>query len=223
MTKVIIQGVGWVYLQVVLDWFTKKITGCSLSFTSKSGDWLDAFPKNPTLLENSAFSPKENLPLAENSQFPLGIRDSLKGNLYLVSDNGSQPTSLKFMQACKDLGIKQIFTSPLEADQPQADYNKPKANADTVCQRQIRLRRKRVRRTLKEDLIWIKEFTPPEELRQDLERWIHNYSARGRSTSGGNAVYPHFSLNYKTPLQIEEDYYRLGREEKVLETQQIFV
>ena len=127
--------------------------------------------------------------------------NALDNPLYLVSDNGSQPALIRFIQACKDLSIEQIFTSPLEADQPQADYNKPKANADTVCQRQIRLRRKRVRRTLKEDLIWIKEFTPPEELRQDLERWIHNYSARGRSTFGGNAVYPHFSLNYRTPLQ----------------------
>ena len=85
------------------------------------------------------------------------------------------------MKTCKDLNIKQIFTS----------YNNPKGNADT----------ERVIRTLKEDLIWIKEFTSPEELRQDLERWIHNYSARGRSTSGGNAIYPHSSLNYKTPLQ----------------------
>jgi len=86
MTKILIQNAGWMYLQLVLDWFTKKIVGYSLSFTSKTGDWLDAFPKDPTLLENSAFSPKENLPLAENSQFPMGIRDSLKENLYLVSD-----------------------------------------------------------------------------------------------------------------------------------------
>lgn len=39
----------------------------------------------------------------------------------LVSDNGSQSTSIKFMQVCKDLNIKQIFTS----------YNNPKGNADT--------------------------------------------------------------------------------------------
>jgi len=125
------------------------------------------------------------------------------------------------MQACKDLNIKQIFTSPIEADQPRADYNNPKGNADTVCQRQIHLRGKRVIRTLKEDLIWIKEFTSPQELKQDLERWIYNYSAKGRSTSGGNAIYPHSSLNYRTPLQFEEDYYK--SEVKELETQQIFV
>ncbi len=113
MTKILIQNTGWVYLQVVLDWYTKKITGYSLSFTSKTG--------------------------------------------------------LKFMQARKDSGIKQIFTSPLEANQPQADYNNPKGNADTVCQRQIRLRRKRVIRTLKEDLIWIRESHSVEESRQNLK------------------------------------------------------
>ncbi|MCD6134071.1 MAG: DDE-type integrase/transposase/recombinase [Candidatus Omnitrophica bacterium] len=187
MTKILIQDTGWVYLQVVLDWYTKKITGYSLSFTSKTGDWLDAL--------NSGL----------NNQFPFGIRDTLKGEcLYLVSDNGSQPTSLKFMQACKDSGIKQIFTS----------YNNPKGNADTVCQRQIRLRRKRVIRTLKEDLIWIRESHSVEELRQNLKVWIGNY----------NAVYPHSSLNYKTPLQYEEDYYRYRLDAKQKpETQQIFV
>ena len=157
MTKILIQNTGWVYLQVVLDWYTKKITGYSLSFTSKTGDWLDAL--------NSGL----------NNQFPFGIRDTLKGEyLYLVSDNGSQPTSLKFMQACKDSGIKQIFTS----------YNNPKGNADT----------ERVIKTLKEDLIWIREFHSVEELRQNLKVWIGNY----------NAVYPHSSLNYKTPLQYPE-------------------
>ena len=65
-------------------------------------------------------------------------------------------------------------------------------------------------RTLKEDLIWTKEFTSPQELKQDLERWIHNY----------NVIYPHSSLNYKTSLQFEEDHY--NSEVKEVETQQIF-
>lgn len=172
-TKILIQNTGWIYLHIVLDWFTKKIIGYSLSFTSKTIDWLNAL--------NSAL----------NNQFPQGIKDTLENPLYLISDNGSQPTSIRFMQACKNLGIKQIFTS----------YNNPKGNADT----------ERVLRTLKEDLIWIKEFSSAEELRQDLKRWVYNY----------NAIYPHSSLNYKTPLQFEEDYYRAGV--KKLETQQIFV
>jgi len=173
MTKILIQGIGWVYLHIVLDWFTKKIVGYNLSFTSRTIDWLNA------------------LNTGLNNQFPYGIRDTLNGTLYLVSDNGSQPTSIKFMQACKDLNIKQIFTS----------YNNPKGNADT----------ERVLRTLKEDLIWIKEFTSPGELWQDLEKWIYSY----------NTIYPHSSLNYKTPLQFEEDYYRDANRQS--ETQQIFV
>lgn len=167
MTKILIQGIGWVYLQIVLDWFTKKIVGYSLSFTSKTCDWLNA------------------LDFVLNNQFPLGIKDVLDTPLYLVSDNGSQPTSIKFIQACKDLSIKQIFTS----------YNNPKGNADT----------ERVLRTLKEDLIWIKEFTSFEDLREDLEKWIYNY----------NAIYPHSALNYKTPLQFEDDYYGLDTKQKL--------
>ena len=38
MTKILIPAAGWVYLHIVLDWYTKKIAGCSLSFTSKTGD-----------------------------------------------------------------------------------------------------------------------------------------------------------------------------------------
>ena len=53
--------------------------------------------------------------------------------LKLISDNGSQPTSLSFMKACSDPGIQQIFTS----------YNNLKGNADT----------EKMIRTMKEDLL----------------------------------------------------------------------
>ena len=76
-----------------------------------------------------------------------------------------------------------------------------KGNADT----------ERVIRTLKEDLIWTREFTSFRELEQALETWIYNY----------NTVYPHSSLNYKTPLQFEEDYYKLNSF-KITKIQQIF-
>jgi transposase-like protein len=38
MTKILIPAVGWVYFQVVLERFAKKIVGYSLSFTSKACD-----------------------------------------------------------------------------------------------------------------------------------------------------------------------------------------
>jgi putative transposase len=154
MTKVMVSHWGWLYLHIVLDWYTKKIVGYNLSWQSKTRDWLDG-------LEN-----------AVNMQFPEGIR--AKQQLFLVSDNGSQPTSVRFMAACNVLDIKQIFAS----------YDNPKGNADT----------ERVIRTIKEDLIWPNDFQTPFELQVDLDRWVNDY----------NTDYPHSSLNYKTPCEYEE-------------------
>lgn len=156
MTKVMVPSWGWLYLHVVLDWYTKKIVGCTLSSRSKTSDWLEALND------------------AVNTQFPEGIRET--GKLKLVSDNGSQPTSVSFMASCGLMGIKQIFTS----------YNNPKGNADT----------ERVIRTLKEDLIWTNEFTTPFELQGKLDEWIDNY----------NRDYPHSSIGYKTPCEYEREY-----------------
>lgn len=91
MTKVMVAHWGWRYLHIVLDWYTKKIVGYNLSWQSKTRDWLDALEK------------------AVNQQFSDGARD--KESLFLVSDNGSQPTSVGFMAASNVLEIKQIFAS----------------------------------------------------------------------------------------------------------------
>lgn len=157
MTKIMIGNYGWVYLQIVLDWYSKKIVGYHLSLTSRTVDWEIA------------------LNLGLNNQFPAGIKD-IQNNLCLVSDNGSQPTSIRFMKTCKDLNIKQIFTS----------YNNPKGNADT----------ERVIRTLKEDLIWIKEFNCFIQLEEELKTWVFNY----------NNIYPHSSINYKSLVEFEKEF-----------------
>ncbi len=153
MTKVMAASWGWLYLHIVLDWHTKKIVGYNLSLRSKTRDWLDALEE------------------AVNGQFPDGIRENRQ--LFLVSDNGSQPTSVGFMAACNVLEIKQIFAS----------YDNPKGNADT----------ERVIRTIKEDLIWPNDFATPFELQAALDRWVINY----------NTDYPHSSLGYKTPCEFE--------------------
>jgi len=111
MTKVMIPGYGWLSLIIVLDWYTKKIVGWYCEETSTTRQWLSA------------------LNLAIVKQFPTGIREN--GTLHLVSDNGSQPTSGKFIKEASILGIKQVFAS----------YDNPKGNADT----------ERVIRTLKEE------------------------------------------------------------------------
>ena len=81
---------GWLYLVIVLDWYTKKIVGWDVSLRSKSGDWKSA------------------LEMAVTNEFPDGVKDN---GLKLISDNGSQPTSTTFMRDMETLGIEQIFTS----------------------------------------------------------------------------------------------------------------
>jgi len=90
MTKFMVPSVGWVYLVIVLDWFTKKIVGWNLSLRSRAAEW------------------KQALEMAIEREFPEGVRGS---GLCLISDNGSQPTSTSFMRDMATLGIKQIFTS----------------------------------------------------------------------------------------------------------------
>ena len=153
MTKVITES-GWAYIVLVLDWHTKKVVGHHCGRTATSGEWL-------TALDGGL-----------NRQFPDGARDR---QLHLMSDNGSQPTSERFMKTCSVLGVHQAFTS----------YNNPKGNADT----------ERVFRTMKEELLWLKEWTGPFELADALGKWIVYY----------NGKYLHSSLGYKAPEKFEEE------------------
>lgn len=93
-----------------------------------------------------------------------------------MSDNGCLPTTVAFMKACATLGITQVFPS----------YNNPKGNADT----------ERLMRTLKEELLWLREWTSPLELEQALTVWIDWYNTR----------YPHSALGYRTPRQVEHEH-----------------
>ncbi len=155
MTKVLVERLGWVYIVIVLDWYTKKVVGYQAGLRSKSADWLSA------------------LDMAVNQQFPDGARD--KG-LNLMSDNGCQPTSISFMEACGTLGINQAFTS----------YNNPKGNADT----------ERFMRTMKEECLWLTEWMSYNELVKDLDNWIEYY----------NGQYLHSTLGYKPPRQFENEF-----------------
>jgi len=155
MTKVMVEPFGWVYLVLVWDWYTKKIVGHYVGLQAKTPHWLVA------------------LNTAVQRQFPHGSRDH---GLYLMSDNGCQPTSVAFMKAAATLGVTQAFTS----------YNNPKGNADT----------ERLMRTLKEELVWLREWTSPLELEQALVAWIEWY----------NTCYLHSTLGYRTPCQVERDH-----------------
>jgi transposase InsO family protein len=131
MTKVLVEGCGWVSIVVVLDWYTKAIVGYYAGGRATAQHWLAA------------------LDMAVNRQFPDGARG--KG-LSLMSDHGCQPTAIAFIEACSTLGLQQTFTS---------DHN-PTGNADP----------ERMMRTLKEECLWLNEWTSPFELSRALETWI---------------------------------------------------
>lgn len=156
MTKVLVEGFGWVYSVLVLDWYTTKIVGDYAGTRCTPSHWLAA------------------LDMAVNRQFPHGVSAQ---ELSLMSDNGCQPTSLAFMKACAALEIHRAFTS----------YNHPKGHADT----------ERAMRTLREECLWLREWTCPIALVSTLEAWIAYY----------NEQYLHSALGYKPPSQYEREYY----------------
>ena len=155
MTKVAVDAFGWVYVVVVLDWYTKKFLGYHIGLQATTAHWLAA------------------LDMAVNRQCPEGVRGHA---VHLMSDNGCQPTSVAFMRTCGQLGITQAFTS----------YNNPKGNADT--ERSIR--------TLKEECLWLREWTSPFELADAVARWFESF----------NVSYLHSSLGYRTPKAYEQQW-----------------
>jgi transposase InsO family protein len=159
MTKVL-TAEGGAYLVVVNDWFTKKILGAFVGSRSRASDWLEAVNQ------------------AVCRQFAPGIREMESLELNLMSDNGSQPTSLTFMRECRVLGIKQAFTA----------YNNPKGNADT----------ERLIRTIKEELCWLREWSSVEELATQMERFVEYF----------NENYLHSALGYKTPNDFEKEWFK---------------
>ena len=156
MTKVKINGFGWIYIVLVEDWYTKKIVGYYSGLQCTARHWLEA------------------LDMAVNSQFEFGIRGQ---GLHLMSDNGCQPTATDFMAACRHLDIDQAFTS----------YNNPKGNADT----------ERLIRTMKEECLWLGDWTSPFDLVDELAKWVKSY----------NNTYLHSALGYRTPAQAEADFF----------------
>ena len=133
------------------------------------------FPKPKISLRQAASKSSDwiaALNEAVNLQFPNGIRESIIIP-ELVRDHGCQPTSTAFFMACSELGIQQIFAS----------YSNPKGNADT----------ERIIRTLKEDLVWPREFDSVADFEKALNIWPKEY----------NEDYPHSSLGYMTPYEYE--------------------
>ncbi len=156
MTKFMVENVGWVYLVGIIDWYSRKVVGYAIDTHCRTELWISA------------------LEMAVSNEFPNGSREH---DLSLMSDNGSQPTSKKFINITGLLGIKQVFTS----------YNNPKGNANT----------ERWFRTCKEDCIWINEWDSLKEARDALKNYVEFY----------NNDYVHSALNYTSPNEFLSKYY----------------
>lgn len=161
MTKFLIPTLGWVNLVIVVDWYTKMILGWSIGLRGNTDLWLDALDQ------------------AVKRAFPW---DGSRGkNVKLISDNGSQPTSRRYMQTCDTLGIEQIWTT----------YDNPKGNADT----------ERMIRTIKEEAIWPYEFSSFIQAKEHLEEKIIFY----------NEQWCHMTLNYQSPVEFLNNYEQTER------------
>lgn len=83
------------------------------------------------------------------------------------------------MKNGSNLDIKQIFIY----------YNNPKDNAYT----------ERIIRTMKEELLRLREWEKERELSFELNKWVDYY----------NRNYLHSAIGYRTPIQTEEDITRI--------------
>ena len=63
-------------------------------------------------------------------------------------------------------------------------YNNPKGNAET----------ERMMRTMKEELLWLKDWKNLEEIEQSLRHWQKDY----------NENYLHSSIGYRAPQEIHQ-------------------
>jgi len=161
MTKFLIPDLGWVSLVVVMDWYTKMVLGWSVGLIGNTDLWLDA------------------LDMAVKRAFP---QDGSRGKgVKLISDNGSQPTSRRYREACKLLEIEQIWTT----------YDNPKGNADT----------ERLIRTIKEEAIWPYELTTFLQAKHHLEEKILFY----------NEQWCHMTLNNQSPVEFLNNYEQTER------------
>lgn len=99
MTKVWVNGTGWLHLFAVIDCFSREVTGWCLSLFASAKEALKA------------------LEMAVDTHFPAGIPDGL--GLILNSDNGCQFGARKFQEAVKSFGF--TFT--------RTGYDSPQENA----------------------------------------------------------------------------------------------
>jgi putative transposase len=136
---------------------------------------IDAYDKEIVGYSFSRFCRTDELLSAVNqaleNRFPHGVKGR---GLTIRSDNGCQMTSRRYVKALQDAGIKQERTG----------YNNP--DADAYIERWFR--------TLKEETVWLQEYTTFLEAKKDIDRYIRFY----------NAERPHSALGYLSPKEFRQ-------------------
>ena len=156
MTSFVLSDMTTLYLEIVIDCFSRKIVGWNLDRRCRAGEWLAA------------------VRLALETQ---GLQDGR--GVTLRCDNGSQPCSKKFVTYLSTAKIQGQYTG----------YNAPDDNAFV----------ERVIRTIKEEEIWPNLFDSWSEAHEAIEKYLEYY----------NNHRIHSALDYKTPKEIEDEYFTL--------------
>lgn len=103
--------------------------------------------------------------------YAFGSPEGVANGMELRSDHGPQYTGVDCEDLAKEWNINHTF----------APVGRPTGNA--VVERVIR--------TMKEEVVWLRDWDSADELRDALETWMHKY----------NTERPHMALGYLTPQE----------------------
>lgn len=150
-----------VYIVGIIDIYSRELVSLTAGTRARSKEWL------------------ESLDSGLKKKFSSGRPEH---DLVLGSDNGCQPTSRAFRNACDTLNISIRYTG----------YKRPKENGYI----------ERFFRTLKEECLWLNDYETYDELTEDLERFRRYY----------NEERMHSSLNYRSPYEFLSENFDLDTE-----------
>jgi putative transposase len=142
---------GWCYFTAVIDGYDRSILGWVFTRRCRTVDVIDAVAK------------------AHAFAWPHGI-DAEVVSVVLRHDNGSQFTSGRFLDDCRELGIALSRTA----------YRHPDGNAFI----------ERLYRTYKEECVWPNDFASYEEALAATTAWVIDYNEHRSHDSLGRDVVP---------------------------------
>jgi putative transposase len=142
---------GWCYFTAVIDCYDRSILGWVFTRRCRTIDVIGAVAR------------------AHACAWPHGI-DAADVTVVLRHDNGSQFTSTRFLEDCRELGITTSRTA----------YRHPDGNAFI----------ERLYRTLKEEAVWPNDFASYDEALDAISAWVIDYNTERPHDSLGKDITP---------------------------------